>query len=103
MPQTLVAAANHLEYSRMSNFIKTFSQYLFGEDRDEEDKEKFRHAKAKRQEQDIHQRVLAVGGPEGEEAEKARHRSAKRGEHQRHVADRRSKYKKLGHHTTSGE
>jgi hypothetical protein len=46
---------------------------------------------------------LATGGKEGDEAEKVRHRSAKRGEQQRHIADRRSKYKKPGHHTTSGE
>jgi len=87
----------------MNNFIKTFSQYLFGEDRDEEEKEKIRHSRMKEREQASHHRILATGGPEGEEAEKARHRSAKRGEHQRHVGDRRSKYKKLGHHTTSEE
>jgi hypothetical protein len=57
----------------------------------------------KEREQASHHRILATGDSEGEEAEKVRHQSAKRGEQQRHVGDRRSKYKKLGHHTTSEE
>ncbi len=87
----------------MSNFIQTFSQYLLGEDRDEDEKEKSRHARMKRREQDAHQRVLSTGDREGEEAEKVRHRSARRSEQQRHVGDHRSKYKKPGRHTTSYE
>ena len=82
--------------------MQSFRQYISEQD-DEEEREKSRHAKVKRREQDAHRRVLDVGGPEGEEAEKSRHRAAKKGEHQRHVADRRSKYKKPGHHTTAGE
>jgi len=87
----------------MSNFIKTFRQYLLGEDRDEDEREKIRHGMARRREQEQHRRVLATGGKEGDEAEKFRHRSSKRGEQQRHIADRRSKYRKPGHRTTSGE
>lgn len=87
----------------MSNFVKSFRQYLLGEDSDEEEEEKVRHARAKHREQAQHRRVLDVGGPEGEEAEKARHRAAKRGEQQRHVGDHRSKYKKPGHRTTAHE
>ena len=87
----------------MSNFIKTFRQYLLGEDRDEDEREKIRHGAVRSREQEQHRRVLATGGKEGDEAEKFRHRSSKRGEQQRHIADRRSKYRKPGHRTTSGE
>ncbi len=87
----------------MNIFIKSFSDYISEQDDDEQEKEKIRHSKAKRQEQDAHRRVLSVGGSEGEEAEKVRHRSAKRSEQHRHVGDHRSKYKKLGHRTTSYE
>ena len=86
----------------MSNFIKTFKQYLLGEDRYEDEKERIRHGAARHREQEQHRRVLATGDKEGDAAEKVRHRSAKRSEQRRQIADRRSKYKKPGHHTTSG-
>ena len=87
----------------MSNFIKTFKQYLLGEDRYEDEKEKIRHGAVRSREQEQHRRVLATGDKEGDAAEKIRHRAAKRSEQQRHIADRRSKYRKPGHRTTSGE
>jgi len=104
MPQILVVAVSRLEYSHMSKFIQSFKQYLLGEaDVDDEDREKIRHAKVKRREQEIHQRVLSTGDKEGEEAEKTRHRTSKKGEQQRHVANPRSTYKRPGHRTTSEE
>ena len=86
----------------MPHFIQSFGQYIH-ESRDEEEEEKIRHHRAKKREQETHDRLLSTGGREGEEAEKRRHRAAKKSEQQRHVVDPKSKYIHSGKRTSTHE
>ena len=90
-----VVVGNLLEYNAMFNFMKTFRQYI-DEQGNDDPKEWKRHRTLRQREQERHNRIMDIGGKEGEEAEKIHHRTAKKAEQHRHVGHEHSKYKPIG-------